>query len=370
MTDVAVKREPLTYERESPHSFFMDVARSQALHDDAATTRLDRHAVEQRVNPNATLGTGGEFTPPIYLVEDYITAAKIGRHFSAIIGSTPIPRTASTIYIPRFVGTNVLGQDTTVQTANAEAVGENDDTTSNSSSPVVGVVGKLDASQQLYDQAASPGFDVMAYAELRKDYNAVLENQLFNGTGANGQLTGLANYTIPTANTVDGTSVPATSPTMVTALWPLMGKAAGQVGNSRGHRPDLWLMAPRRWFAIASSLDSSNRPLNSPGYLGYSDNQLQPSNQMPHAVGNVLGQPCFTSGAILATGATGADSIYCLRVADLYLFESPEMVQTSVNAMSGTLQVRLLLHHYVAFVGNLYTSSIGVVKGIPQPTGY
>ena len=61
MSDVIVKSEPLTYERNAPHSFFLDVARASTLKDDDAIKRLSRHAVETRTNPNGTLGTGGEF---------------------------------------------------------------------------------------------------------------------------------------------------------------------------------------------------------------------------------------------------------------------------------------------------------------------
>ena len=228
------------------------------------------------------------------------------------------------------------------------------------------------------DQAGAPGFDVMAFKELNTDYNAALEYQLINGTGSNGQLTGLANFTFassPSQADVSGSGI-----TTLTALWPLLGQAAAAVGNNRGHRPDFWLMAPRRWFAIAGSLDQQSRPIMSPAAnLPY--NVDRPNDlPSPHAVSNIHGIPVYTDGAIpvttfsggAASGTVGAlaDTIYCGRVADTYLFESPPMIQASVNATAGTLQVRLLLHRYVAFVGNLYTSAYGRVTSIPQPTNY
>ena len=377
MTDVIVKSEPLTYEPDSPHSFFHDIARSKALHDDHATERLERHALEQRVNPNTTLGTGGEFSPPAYLIQDFATGAKVGRHFADLIGSTPIPRGVSTIYIPRIVGTNVLGQDTGAQN-NLEAVAETDDTTAQNSSPVVTIAGEVVLSQQLFDQAAAPGADAIYYTELRKDYDAVLNGQLINGTGTNGQVTGLANFSFLTSNTVSGASVPASltgASNMIAALWPLLGQAAANVGNNRGHRPDFWLMAPRRWFAIAGSLDQQSRPVMSPAANAPSLGSTM-SDGIPAPVSNIHGIPVYTDGAIPVTnypsGTVGAlaDTVYCGRVADTYLFESAPMIQTSVNATSGTLQVRLMLHKYAAFVGNLYTSAYGRVTSIPQPTNY
>ena len=99
----------------------------------------------------------------------------------------------------------------------------------------------------------------------------------------------------------------------------------------------------------------------------------------PHAVSNIHGIPVYTEGAIPVTTYTGgvagtvgalADTVYCGRTSDTYLFESPPMMQASVNATAGTLQVRLSLHRYAAFVGNLYTSAYGRVLNIPQPTNY
>ena len=374
MTDVVVKAEPRVYEPNSPHSFFIDLARSKALHDERATERLERHAVEQRAL-TTTLGNAGEFSPPAYLIEDFATAAKAGRHFADIIGSAPIPRGVSTIYVPRIAGTNILGQDTGAQN-NLEPVPTTDDTTAQNSSPVVTIAGRVVMSQQLFDQAASPGADVIYYTELVKDYNAVLNGQLINGTGTNGQVTGLANFSYLTANSVDGSMVPAGltgASNMIAALWPLLGQAAANVGNNRGHRPDFWLMAPRRWFSIAGSLDQQSRPVMSPAANAPG---VRMNQDGPTPVSNIHGIPVYTDGAIPVTSYPGgtvgalADTVYCGRAADTYLFESDPMVQTSVEAASGTLQVSLVWHRYAAFVGNLYTSAYGRVTAIRQPTNF
>lgn len=377
-----VKREPLTYEPSSPFSFLLDVARSKGLHDEQATARLARHETEMRANPNNVLGTGGEFTPPGYLIDHFATAAKVGRHFADLVGSSPIPRGISQINIPRLVDTNILGQDTGIQSANGGPVDSSDVTSAYNTSQVVSIAGNLLVSQQLYDQTGAPGFDVIGTAELVKDYNAVLDGQMVNGTGANGQLTGLANFSFLTSNDVDGSSVPAsvaggqTTGSMISGLWALMGLAAANVGNTRGHRPDFWLMAPRRWFAIAGSLDQQYRPIMSPQKSDSNDSSTQTTGG-PHAVANVHGIPVYTEGAIPVTTYTNnvagtlgakADTVYCGRVSDTYLFESAPMIQASVNATAGTLQVRLQLHRYAAFVGNLYTSAYGRVRNIPQPT--
>ena len=362
MTDVRVTREPLTYEKDSPHSFFLDVAKA-AIQDERAMRRIDRHKLEMRTNLNTSTGTGAELSPPAYLIEDFATSAKTGRHFAELIGSNPIPRAAQNIYIPRFISTSTQGQSTAIQPAQGAPVTDSADTTANNSSPVATIAGSITATQQVFDQAGAPGFDVMAFKELNKDYNAALEYQLINGTGSNGQLTGLANFTFassPSQADVSGSGI-----TTLTALWPLLGQAAAAVGNNRGHRVEFWVMAPRRWAWIASSLDNSNRPITSPTRWEGPVDEQGPS---PHACGQIFGAPVITSGAITA-GAT-ADSVYCGRHADMYLFESDPMVVTQTDVLDGTLQVRIMYHRYAAFIGNLYSTAYGRVKSLPQPSNF
>lgn len=375
-----VKREPLTYEPGSPNNFLLDVGRSKGLHDEAATQRLARHAVETRTNPNNVLGTGGEFAPPGYIIDMFSTPVVVGRHFADLVGSRPMPRGMSQINIPRIASTNILGEFTGIQAANGDPITDVDPTTSYKTSSVVSITGDVILSQQLYDQTPDPGFEAIATDYLVKDYNAILEGQMITGTGTNGQLLGLSNI-VPSQNSVNGASVPAglTGPSnMIAALWPLLGQAAAAVGNNRGHRPDFWLMAPRRWFAIAASLDQQSRPIMSP-QKSDTDDTASITQGGPHAVGNIHGVPVYTDGAIATTlytnnvaGTIGAvaDTVYCGRSRDMYLFESAPMIQASVNATAGTLEVRVSLHRYAAFVGNVYTSALGRVTSIPQPTNY
>jgi HK97 family phage major capsid protein len=371
MTNVLIRREPLTYEALSPHSFFLDTARAQALGDDTAQERLFRHLLEMDVETradNTTSGTGGEFALPLYLIDHYKIAARAGRPFGDLLNPIPLPRGVQSITVPRTITNNILGSETGVQAGQGGPITEGDPTTGSTTAPVVTIAGSIVVSQQLLDQTPSPGFDVVAYADMVADYNAVLEGQLLNGTGTNGQVLGLSNFSIPAANTVSGASVGATSPTMLTALWPLMGQAFAAIGNNRGLAPEFWLMAPRRWASIAASLDSSSRPIVSPGGgTAHMDHpEMAAGGQSPF--GPIHGLPVYCDGAIPA--GTTADTIYCIRPHDMYLFESTALTQTSVNATAGTLQVRLSLHKYVAFVGNLFTSGVAKVTAIPQPTNY
>ena len=378
---VRIKSEPLTYERHSPHSFFLDAASSRLRHDAASQARLDRHqremqvemavrdagvsrelraqGVEMRVNPNTTLGQGGELSPPLWLIDDahVKTAARAGRTFADLLPNEVLPAGVSSIYVPKIA----LGSSDTIQTAQGDPDADADLTSTSISQPqIVTFAGQTEVSQQLLDMSPH-GFDRWAYLDLAADYNAQLENDLINGSGVSGQMLGLANFTIPASNTIAGSSA-----TTIALLWPLLGQAAAAVANNRLLQPEVWLMAGRRWFWIVSSIDSSNRPIASP-HSG-SDAAHWPVAGGYPPVGNIDGLPTYLSGAITA-GAV-ADNAYCVRPNDMFLFESQERYDVVPSPVSGTLQVRLRLHRYAAFVGNIYTSGLGVVAAIPKPASF
>jgi hypothetical protein len=77
-------REPLVYERNNGASFYRDVwlASSKDHADADARERLERHVTQMRVEKrdiSTTAGGGGEFVPPAYLQDQWITLARAGR---------------------------------------------------------------------------------------------------------------------------------------------------------------------------------------------------------------------------------------------------------------------------------------------------
>jgi hypothetical protein len=70
---------------------------------------------------------------------------------------------------------------------------------------------------------------------------------------------------ILTPQGIPGVALDGTSINTIANLWPTIGKLLAGVGNNRLAPVEALLLAPRRWAWIASSGDSSNRPLASPG---------------------------------------------------------------------------------------------------------
>src|SRR5262249_50656619 len=196
--------------------------------------------------------------------------------------------------------------------------------------------------------------------DLLKAYNKVLDSQLVNGTGSNGQLLGATQ--VAGINTTSGSGA-----TSVTVLWPLLGQVAAAVGNGRGQPMTLWLMAPRRWAWIASSLENSNRPIASPGNTGPHLSDL-PVAGGSSPVGPVLAKPVYEAGA-LNTGAS-ADLILAVRPEEMYLWEGEPRMVIARNPLSGTAQIRVQLHRYAAAVLGGFPSGIGQLSAIPAPANF
>jgi len=374
-------REPLVYGDHSRESFFRDLVLAQLRRDPGATARLELHSrqmvieraardrvassefsqtmqtLEARANPTSILGSGGEFDVPLSMLDKFASAGRAGRALADLVGSTPLPPGISSIHIPRMT----TGSQATVQ-VDTGAVASQDLVTTDIVSPVVTISGQLDVSQQLYDQAPA-GFDSYAFTDLSRAYNRQLEAQMINGTGVNGQVQGVTN--VPGANVINGSGA-----VTFAAMWPLLGQTAAAVGNSRQLPPELFLMAPRRWFWIASSLDSSSRPISTPGNGAPQPSKLASAGGA-NPIGPLLGLPGYLDGALNAPSPyTGPDSMLALRASDMFLFEGAPRLIVAVNPRAELLQIRLSLHRYVAFVSARYPTGIAILANMPAPAGF
>lgn len=376
--------EPDIYSAVSRNSFFYDMLRSNQG-DKAAGERMRRHAaheapevarrearkggafrdhaavngLEARVNPNDQLGTGGEFTPPLWLIDQFASSSRAGRPLGDLLNPLPLPKGVHSINVPRMTTGSLAGP----QAYNGEPLASQDLVTAAVSSNVCTIGGLLDVSQQLEDQAPA-GFDTYAYVDLKRAYNKALEAQLMFGTGVGDQLLGVTNVSGVTSVANAGGSFSDGS------FWNNLGSVAAGVGNARLLPPEAWFMAPRRWAWIASSVDGSKRPIASPGNAGPFTALQAPFEGGALAVGPVLGFPVYQDGALLNLGAAGNDIVVACRPSDMMLWESDDKFMVTVNATAGTLQARIVLARYTAFLPHRYPTGIGLLTGCTQPMGF
>lgn len=364
---VEVKHEPRTYEYGNGRSFFQDLALRAAGRDPGVIGRLERHQrecdIETRVNPNTTAATGGEFAPPLWVIQQFQTAARAGRTLGDLVTTLRLPPGVSSIHVPKMT----TGADANIQVSQGAAVPSVDEVTTDAGANgnIVTIAGEADASLQLLEQTPPPGYDGIVYRDLCLAYNQTLELQMLAGTGINGQLTGVTK--VSGIGSVSGSGVSQTQDTMVSNLWTLIGQAAAIIGTQRQLPAEYVVMSPRRYYAIASAKDSSARPLGVIGSAPHPEDM--PTAGGGRAVDRIIGIPCYLSGGIIQAASTAADYVLVARVADMVLYESDPRFVVDLDVLSGTLQARLQLRRYVAFL-NFKPSSIAVVTAIPQPTNF
>jgi hypothetical protein len=385
---VKAKPEAGPYDKGSDHSFVADIVaqaivKGGGIESPAASgfrERLSNHArrsTERAAKADArawraltavlpergevrvvgsTAGSGGEFEVPAFYTSLYASAARGNRPLGDLLNPMLLPGGISSIHVPRLT----TGSATSVQLADGFPLVSQDILTADVTSNVVTIAGHMDVSQQLVDQGPL-GAD-FAFGDLGKAYARNLEAQLLGGTGLNGQTLGVKNVSgIVAANLVAGATA-----TSLQLLWPMLGQAFAGCSNSRLLPPEICLMAGRRWGWIASSLDSSNRPITSPQSFPRQSDFPVAGGYGP--VGSVIGVPVWADGSIVA--GTTADDILLLRPSDMYLWESTPRLIAAINPLSASLQIRLSLHRYVCFIAGRYPGGVSAVQACPAPANF
>ncbi|SOB84232.1 phage major capsid protein, HK97 family [Streptomyces sp. 1331.2] len=391
---LSVTSEPLTYERNSGQSYFRDLAKAQVEHDPEATARLSRHAqemdvemprrekirraraeqelrgvdqggtFERRVNPNRTDGQGGYFVPPMWLIDEYVDLPRFGRTLANSVRNLTLPSGTDSINVPKVATGTAVG----VQTADGALVTSQDLTDTFVSVPVRTLAGQQDIALQLLEQSPA-GFDEIVFADLMADYNQKLDQQCWTGTGSNGQLLGVLN--VSGINSVTYTDA---SPTLPELYVPVM-QALSQVAKNRKLPATALFMTPSRWYWMASTLDTSGRPLVLPDTSSpFNPAALQVGSDVEGYVGKLGAFPVMTDGNIPSNlgGGSNEERIVAMRTSDTYLWEGAMRTRAMPEVLSGTLQVRLQVYSYAAFMPNRRPESIAVLSGtgLISPAGF
>jgi len=357
-----VVREPLTYAPEARHSFFQD-SWAAKMGDAGAIDRQQRHQTEMRVelrererraareeqrsrgdvyefetrvNPNRSPGQGSSFAPPLWLIDKYATAPRPERCLANLAQRYPLPTGVGSINLPR------LATGTRAQTVvDLAADPSQDPTDAGVTAQVVTVSGHVDVALQLLEMSP-PGapLDDMVFRDLLGAYDADLEIEVLSGAGEKGQVLGLLNAG---GGTITYT---AASPTAV-AMYPKLGEVFGYVGDNRRVRAEVWIMRSGRWAWLATGEDKQERPLAVPIDV---QSPTPPVGPIGTLMGNV---PVYLSEGIptnLGTGENQDTIIACRPGGDMMLWEGDPHLNVFDEVLSGTMQARISLHAYVAFI--------------------
>ncbi len=275
---VKMRSEPATYREGGPNSWFMDMiaaravtpmpgndphgARERLLRNNAETEKHARTRSEmlanitqkrgvtyiasdgQRIHArdlSNTLGYGGEFLPPTWLMEKWVTIARSAAPLLGLAEKLPLPPGCFGVVIPRF-RTFATANDNDTRIENVPEQQDPTATTDLLSSVVETVTQYTTISLQAFDRASGPGvMDSILVTEAAEAYVVQAETRLFTGTGPNdGEILGLYNSGFLTTYTDSSPSPQA----LVVAIGKALEASAGPSrrvtsmwAKSTGHLP-------------------------------------------------------------------------------------------------------------------------------------
>ena len=365
---VSVKSEPMTYRQGGQHSYFKDLALSQApgIWDGEARARLARHsdetALELRTNMSRTDGQGGEFVPPLWLTQQYVALARAGRVTADLSSKFELPAGTDSINLPK-----ISGGSTVTGTTDGSAASNTDMTTATVTAPVNTYAGQQVFALALLEQSPI-NFDQVVFSDLIAAHAQAIGAAVIGGSGT-GVHEGILTNTAVTTVTYT-----ATTPTG-TGVYTAIAQAVSNVARQRYLPAQAIVMNPQRWYWLSSQADGNGRPLVVPNSGGpFNAVGVMTDAQAEGSVGSMLGMPVYLDPNIASNygSSTNQDRVIVARFSDLALFEGPARSRVLFETDANTLQVRLQVYNYSAFTSRRYSTAIAVCSGtgFAAPSGY
>jgi HK97 family phage major capsid protein len=345
-------------------SYFRDLGNAVMRQDMAAMERLRRNTAMQAEtralgNTGAAGGSGGEFAPPAWLVNDWINLIRAGRITADLFPKQSVPVGVSSVNYPRIL----TGTTTAIQSTQNSALSQTDLATGSVQTGFATIGGKQVVSQQLLDQTAI-NFDQVILNDLAADYGLRVGTQIYLGTGTGSGTGAVVNGLI--AATIGSTQTWTQASPTAAGFYGQAGALLSKFLTARLMPPTCWVMHPRRWYWLASAADSTGRPLVVPvgvaqNPIATQDNATAPAGM----VGYFHGLPVYIDPLVpINIGAgTNQDNVYLLRTDDLVLFESPPQAEAFRETYADSVGVLFRMYGYVGTLLNRHTESLGVMSG-------
>ena len=369
-----VTREAMTYDRDGKNSFVRDMIGAQLRNDRSSWERLARHQQEVAIETrdiSRTDGAGGDFVPPIYLINEYAEFARAARVTADLVTNMALPAGTDSINIPQIT----TGTLAAFQSADNTATTTRDMVSSTVTAPVRTISGYENVSIQLVEQSPlAGGLDRLVFGDLMADYALQLNTAVVGtGDGTSGTLKGLVTLGTDTTNGIPTTWTEST-PTAVNGAIAI-AKAISKVVTNRYKAAEAIIMHPSMWYWLASQVDGSNRPLVVPvtgasqafNSAGTITNPGAPAG----LVGTIQGVPVFIDATVSKVYATNQSPILVGKFSDSYLFESGVKTRVLPDVLSSNLTVRFQVYGYAA-LAHRFNKSISAISGTGTvaPSGY
>lgn len=369
-----ITREAMTYDKDGRNSFVRDMINATMRNDATSWERLNRHQTEVAVETrdiSRTDTAGGDFVPPIYLINEYAEFARAARVTADLATTMALPLGTDSINIPAVT----TGTQVAFQASDNSATNTRDMVTSTVTAPVRTISGYENVSIQLVEQSPlAGGLDRLVFGDLMKDYALQLNTAVTgNADGTSGTLRGFINLGADTTNGIP-TTWTETTPTAVNGLQAI-SKAISKVVTNRYQAVEAIVMHPSMWYWFASSTDGASRPIIVPTGAGpFNANGVVTAPGAPAGlVGTIHGVPVYVDATLPKTygAATNQSPILVGKFSDSYLFESGVKTRVLPDVLSANLTVRFQVYGYMA-LAHRYAKAVSAITGTGTvaPTGF
>ena len=374
-----VKSEERTYSANKSArgetSFFRDAffARSG---DHNAQERINRHTREVTVEGEAleqratTTSSFAGLVVPQYLVDLAAEALRAGRPFANACTKLPLPAEGTSFIVPR----GTTGASAAIQATENSAMSNTDEVWANVTVPVATIAGQQQVSRQSLERG-TPGLDALVYLDLAGAYQATLDTQLWQGTGASGQVLG-----VQLTSGINAATAFGAVPTSTNFTSKLAGQIAAVAGAGAQVSPKAIFMSPRRWGWLSTLMDTTGRPVVQPvanGVFNVVGVNLNPgaygvdsaiATSGYNVVGFIQGLPVVTDFNIpQAVGTNVEDLVFVVDTRQMLLWEQgdgmPQMLRFE-QTLGNQLTVLLAVYGYIAFTAGRYPAATGKIGGL------
>ena len=345
------------YER-GGRSFMQDMFADQILGDLTARARLTAHQEYEVEKRSMTSGSFGGLVPPEYLLDLYARAPRNGRKFLDACNAQDLPDTGMNLIIPRLTTGTAAG----MQTAENQAVDTQDMVETDLTIPVRTIAGYVPVSRQGIERAQYN--EAILFEDGVSRIWSTMDAQAINGDGNSGDFLGMNQTAGINVVPITGWSLPD--------LWGALADAQQRIATAvggLGYEATTIAMHPRRWAAIASMLDASDRPILLPmSGSGVGFNLAGSGNAGGYGpVGQLFGLDVITDASIPIVEGVGDDEDIVLVFSSpvQHIWERPNDPITVAFAQTAatTLTLTLIFYSYASYSSGRFPSSVSVVTG-------
>jgi HK97 family phage major capsid protein len=353
-----VTAEPSTYRKGGQNSYFRDLFAAQTRGDADARDRLVRNDREVRADLSTVDGEGGEFVPPLWLVNDWIAYARAGRITADLLDVKALPKGTDSISLPKVATGSVVATQATENTGF-----QNTPMTTESVTSAVTTLGGIQImSVQLLEQSPI-SVDEVLVKDLAADYARALDTFVLssNATGKKGLLAAAGVTEAVSTQDIIGAG----------GLWSTLSNVISQIHTNRFEAPDAIVMHPRRWAALLAAADTTDRPLIVPNAYGrFNGLGAQDNTAAQGFVGSIQGLPVALDANVPTNLGAGDDEdvVIVFRRGDSILFEGTPKAEVFRETYANQGSVLVRMYNYAALATERYPYSIGTITGLTAPT--